>query len=119
MSIAELERAFCDLDGSITAIQGRERVLIKQLHEAAIRYADFRARWFLADPAERHDIDEQRSLAHNCFIDACNALSRACGRQGLSQDWRAVWGDARTGEDRKRIGDFACFIAFQCMINAR
>jgi len=73
----------------------------------------------LADAERRTELDATRSLAHDRFIDACNELSRACGREGLSQEWRAQWGEARTGEARRRIGDWAARIAYRLALEAR
>lgn len=93
--------------------------LLHEIHRTAVDYAMARARWQLADIEGRAELEKARSLAHDCFIDACNALSRACIRNDLDQDWRRVWGVARTGEERRRIGDFACFIAYRLMLGAR
>ena len=75
------------------------------LISSAIRYARLRTDWQLTSAEERVAMDEQRTRAHNTFIDDCNILSRAMVKQGLSVDWRAT-----LGQDRKEIGDFACFV---------
>ena len=90
-----------------------------ELQQAAIHYAMLHGRWFLADKGTRVEIDRTTSIAHDRFIDACKALSRTCGAAGLSLDWRAEWGPAQSGEARKRIGDFACYIAYRCTLKAR
>jgi hypothetical protein len=81
------------------------------LLRAATRYANLRAQWALTTPGkERDGYDRQRTLAHNVFIDSCNAMSRAMASQGLDIAWRKQLGDHYTREGRKVIGDFACFI---------
>jgi len=50
-------------------------------------------------------MDQRRTLAHNAFIDACNIMSRNMGKNDEDNSWRAA-----LGEDRKVIGDFACYI---------
>ena len=101
------------------ALPMAEQVFADEVHRSAFEYAVARGRWRLAGTDDRAAMEKGRSVAHDCFIDAINALSRACGRAGLSQEWRAMWGDGRTGEARKRLGDLACFIAWQLMLEAR
>ena len=97
----------------------KEVSLRDELQELALAYAHGRGTWRMANASERADLEASRSRIHDRFIDSCNALSRACGRSGLPQEWRAVLGDARTGEARRRIGDFACYIAYQLTLEAR
>ncbi len=73
--------------------------------DKAVRYARIRTDWELADLAGRHDLDEYRKRTHDALIDACNILSCAMVEQGLDTSWRE-----QLGEDRRTIGDFACFI---------
>lgn len=75
-----------------------------QLYRKAADYAVIRAEWYFLSLAERAERDRARSAAHNTFIDACNILSRAMHRANEGNKWRATLGD-----DRKRIGDFACY----------
>lgn len=75
------------------------------LFEKAVRYARIRADWQLANPDDRQQLDEPRRLAHTAFIDTCNILARAMREKGLNVTWRE-----QLGEDRKTIGDFACYI---------
>lgn len=84
------------------------------LIERAVRYSRLRTDWELADAEGRADIDEPRRLAHNAFIDVCNILTRAMRQQGLDTAWRE-----QLGEDRRRIGNFACFVHCILGLNAR
>jgi hypothetical protein len=72
---------------------------------SAVRYARMRTDWGLAPREERVRMDGARSRAHDAWIDACNILSRACAAAGRSNEWRRELGD-----ERKRIGDFACHL---------
>ena len=110
---------YAALKSILPALPTAQQVLADELHRSALEYAAARGRWRLAGTDDRAAMEKGRSLAHDCFIDAMNALARACGRAGLSQEWRAIWGDGRTGEARKRLGDLACFIAWQLMLEAR
>lgn len=71
----------------------------------AVRYARLRVDWLLADPEHRGDMSEERTRTHNALIDACNILSRQLHQRGRDTTWRAQLGD-----DRVRIGDYACYI---------
>jgi len=46
-----------------------------------------------------------RTAAHNALIDACNIMSRNMCETDEGIEWRRELGD-----ERKRIGDFACWL---------
>jgi len=84
------------------------------LFKAAVQYAGIRARWFLSSQEQRRDVDLARRTAHNRLIDACNILSRNMKNVGEDNSWRKT-----LGEDRKEIGDFACYLAAILGVRAR
>lgn len=86
----------------------------KDVFDLACRYARIRANWALAPREERRAMEDERTRAHNALIDAFNILSRFMARQGMDSSWRAD-----LGEDRKEIGDFACYIHYVLGIRAR
>lgn len=88
--------------------------LRKSLHKNAVRYAKLRADWFLVDREQRELMHEERRSAHNVFIDACNIMNRNMIKNGEDASWRKELGD-----DRKVIGDFACYLSFVLGIKAR
>ncbi len=71
----------------------------------AIRYARLRTDWALSDLSERKEMDGVRTAAHNALIDSCNILSRTMVRHEKSIQWRK-----ELGEERKEIGEFACYV---------
>lgn len=73
---------------------------------ASVAYAHARARWQLASAADRREADAARTRLHEGLIAAVNALSRNAAARGRDIEWRRELGD-----DRKRIGDFACWCA--------
>lgn len=90
----------------------REPLLVELRHdflEKAVRYARIRTDWELAEPAHRHELDEYRKRTHDALIDACNILSRTMAEHGHDSSWRE-----QLGQDRRIIGDFACFV--HCML---
>ena len=88
--------------------------LRKSFYKNAVRYAKLRADWFLVDREQRELMHEERRSAHNVFIDACNILSRNMIKNGEDASWRKELGD-----DRKIIGDFACYVNFILSIKTR
>jgi hypothetical protein len=76
-----------------------------ELIHRAVRYARLRADWQISASETRFGMDAERIAAHNALIDACNVLSRQMKRQGLDISWRD-----QLGEDRKEVGDFACYL---------
>jgi len=79
--------------------------LSNSLFRSAVRYAHIRAEWHFMSANEKLDEDEERSRAHNTFIDKCNILSRNQQATGEDGSWRIL-----LGNDRQIIGDFACYI---------
>ena len=75
------------------------------LIKSAVRYARIRTDWRLERPEARNAMSSDRTLAHDACIDSCNALSRFMANNGLPTAWRS-----RLGQDRKEIGDFACYL---------
>jgi len=59
-------------------------------------------------------MDEERTIAHNAFISACDVLSRNMKAAGEDIQWRF-----QIGNDRKSIGDFACLLHAVIGIKAR
>lgn len=88
--------------------------LRRQFLEAAVRYAERRAAWALAEQKDRPQLGAARTAAHDAFIDACNILSRNMAEAGEDNSWRR-----RIGSDRKEIGDFACLIHCLLGLSAR
>jgi hypothetical protein len=88
--------------------------LRRDLETAAIAYAHWRAQWALAAYEERREMETTRTAAHNAFIDSCSILSRAMARSGEDFSWRSTLGD-----ERKLVGDFACYLHCLLAIAAR
>lgn len=84
------------------------------LIEAAIRYARIRVDWLIADAEKQRSTSEDRTAAHNAFIAACDILGRNMDKNGEDGSWRA-----ELGQDRQRIGDFACYLHCILGLSAR
>ena len=87
--------------------------LYDDLHETAIRYATKRAEWSRMSREEKMDADQGRTMTHDSLITKFNILARWLRKQGYAANWRDELGDVeRDPALRKRIGDFACYMAF-------
>lgn len=78
-----------------------------------IRYAGFRSEWRLKTTQEKLDIDSSRTSAHDAVIRGLTIISR------LQGDKAAGWMSMLQLDDRKRIGDLACYVALWSGLEAR
>ena len=82
------------------------------MFRAAARYAKIRAEWFTYPLQERAVMDDERTSAHDHFISSLNTIANMQGETG--RQWRE-----RLGNDRKEVGDFACYITLFRGLEAR
>lgn len=94
--------------------------LYEDLVIASTEYAEVRANWLLWDLATKRNRDPGRTARHNTVIVACNMAARYLKSKGYEAAWRDVLGyEEEDRYYRKRIGDFACYLAFINGLNAR
>lgn len=91
--------------------------LLEDLIGSAIIYADFRARWSLMDFDERKKIGASRSLQHNAYMSNLEIVARYMKHKGWDSDWINKLGTKEN--DRKRLGDFACYLVCINAVSAR
>jgi len=103
MIILDYTTAYRAYQSILTSHLGEVR---KSLFKAAIRYATIRGEWHFLSREEREETDTERTAAHNHFIDCCNILSRQQVLYKEDTSWRTDITD-----DRKMIGDFACYLS--------
>jgi hypothetical protein len=108
MNYQAAETMFAQIESSA------HRDSVRELIACAVRYARIRTDWHLLSPEARMEQDSARTSAHNAFIDTCNILSRAMAKSGEPTEWRRL-----LDQDRKVIGDFACYIHCIRGIDAR
>ena len=82
--------------------------------QKAASYTKIRNDWEVMSREDRIDADMGRTLRHDGFITSLKILSRIAEQEGIDNSWRD-----ELGEERKRIGDFACFIAYITGISNR
>ncbi len=96
------------------------RELYAELIDEATAYAKIRADWLIIDKEKKAQIDSSRTSAHNSVIIKFNMIARCLKARGKAAKWRDVLGyEEDDAYNRKRIGDFACFLVFINCLNAR
>lgn len=94
--------------------------IYEELIAASTKYAAIRAKWLLLSREEKTELDSWRTSCHNSVIVKFNMLSRYLKMQDIDAKWRDSLGDEKDSPyNRKRIGDFACYLAFVNSLNAR
>ena len=94
--------------------------LYGELTKVATRYAAIRANWLLLSREEKSEQDSGRTSCHNSVITHFTMLERYLKQQGRTAAWRDELGyEEDDPNNRKAIGDFACYLAFVNAINAR
>ena len=79
--------------------------LLDNLIRKSVRYANIRAEWDLKSREEKMEEDSGRTIAHDVLISAVNMIARYQKEEG------SKWLELLGKDDRKRIGDFGCYIA--------
>ncbi|ETP71662.1 hypothetical protein UYO_2418 [Lachnospiraceae bacterium JC7] len=82
--------------------------------EKSSRYTFIRNQWETMTNEERAKADDSRTMAHNSLIASINVLARLAEKENKDNSWRNYLGD-----ERKRIGDFACFVSYITGISNR
>lgn len=87
---------------------------VSELIKKAIKYTEIRVNWEIMSREEKIDKDSLRTGYHDSFITSINIISRLLDLEGIDISWRD-----KLGDDRKRIGDFACFMSYMIGITNR
>lgn len=91
-----------------------------ELVEKCTSYAKMRADWTYHDASWKMDNDSLRTSKHDVVIGKFNQLARWLKKCGKEATWRDLLGYEEDNlYNRKRIGDFACFLAYIHGINGR
>lgn len=94
--------------------------IYEELVQKANEYSAIRAKWLLLDREQKMEIDPRRTSCHDSLIVKFNMMARYLKMQGKSASWRDELGytEEEPG-NRKRIGDFGCYLVFVNSVNAR
>ncbi len=117
ITLEECNRIYSLLLESLDHYDDDELELYQDLLERIVSYAHVRSRWYtVMDKKMRMEEDPARTARHDHLIRGFDILARYQESKGSDTTWRDNLGEA---ERRKRIGDFACYIAFMYAINSR
>lgn len=84
---------------------------------AATDYANKRSEWSVQTIVQRRRADESRTIQHDAFMMTLTKLARYMKNQAWDSEWIAQLGSVE--KDRKRLGDFACYMVCINSLNAR
>ncbi|MBP1576437.1 MAG: hypothetical protein J6A68_02780 [Oscillospiraceae bacterium] len=87
-----------------SSIEGIEE-FYEEFLQSAVNYAKTRAAWHFMSREEKMTEDSNRSAKHNDFISTFHAVCRNLGVEVIDKI------PCEALENRKTIGDFACYIA--------
>ncbi len=114
MLLSEADDIFKKLSSSLQTADRELVALYTDMITKAIDYAGIRSEWLLLSPEEKKYNKEQRELLHDTFIVTLNTMEEAMISRKIPTIWRN-----QLGSDRKRIGDFACYLALFYGLNSR
>ncbi len=104
-----------EIDAEETALELYNDLLLQ-----ATKYADYRANWLFWSNETKLEQDSRRSRCHDTLMDCFNILERYLKKIGKAATWRAALGSIEDDPfNRKRIGDFACFLVFINALSSR
>lgn len=112
LSYDEAKEIYETIQGNLDHADADIIDLYKDMVSRAVRYAHIRAGWNALPREQKQEQDPSRTSAHDAFIMSVNIIARTQGSVGAQ--WRE-----RLSDDRKRVGDFACYIALFEGINGR
>lgn len=90
------------------------QMLLADVLEDAVKYAQIRADWHFMTDLKRAEADSGRTIHHNAFLSSLHALARYAQKRGYDVSWKTA-----LERDRKDLGDFACYIHYALSIASR
>ena len=76
----------------------------------ASEYAEMRFKWSMMSFQERVVEDEFRTSKHNAFLNSLSMMRTVLQKKGKTTEWFDMMGEDIQKTNRKRAGDFACYI---------
>ena len=117
LTIEQASEIYCTIIESLDLDENDDREILQDYLMAAAKYANVRACWNILSREEKMDTDANRTACHNKVILHLNILARYLASKGKDVSWRDELGDDSL--HRKKIGDFACYVACLEGLNAR
>ena len=117
LTIEQASEIYRTIIESLDLDENDDREILQAYLMAAAKYANIRASWNLLSREEKMDTDANRTACHNKVILHLNILARYLASKGKDVSWRDELGDDNL--HRKKIGDFACYVACLEGLHAR
>ena len=114
LSVVDANDIFCEIEKDVASLGDVAKEMYDKFISSAISYAMVRSSWLLLTEEQKSALDKNRAIKHDLVITNIDILSRYLRENGKECDWRKELSDSR-----KRIGDFACYIAFIYGLKAR
>ncbi len=117
LDISEADEIFRAVLDGVDSRNEDEVEFFRDFIQKSVKYASRRASWQLISRGRRMDTDDMRTTEHDAVIRSLNILARLLKSHGKDTSWHERLGDEK--EHRKRIGDFACYVALFLGLGAR
>ena len=117
LTIEQASEIYRTIIESLDLDENDDREILQDYLMAAAKYANVRACWNILSREEKMDTDANRTACHNKVIRHLNILARYLASKGKDVSWRDELGDDSL--HRKKMGDFACYVACIEGLNAR
>ena len=114
ITIEEAHDIYEMLTGQLDENDEISQELWEDLLDKCFRYAAIRMQWSLYTREEKMEKDSLRTAVHDSLIISFNVIGRYHKKTGKDDSWRE-----KLGDNRKRVGDFGCYIAYIHAINNR
>lgn len=119
-----MEEAVIIFSTILKQVEERKDEVLTELYEdllhACVRYAKFRSDWALWSKEEKAEQDASRTSAHNRVIDTHTILYRYMFQIDADISWYEMLGYTDADKmTRKRLGDFACYVALLLGLDSR
>ena len=118
--LEDANRCFSELSQIAESTDETLKELYSDFVYACLRYAKIRSEWAFLTKEQKLETDSSRTSAHNSVINTHNILARYMTGIGRSTEWYTILSYNEADKmSRKRIGDFACYIALFLGLQAR
>ncbi|MEK5288135.1 hypothetical protein MKY69_00675 [Streptococcus sp. FSL R7-0212] len=114
ISFSEAEQIYSNLINSSNQLDKEFQEEWTTFVLLCVEYASARGKWLTLSREEKLANDEARTVTHNKVIYQLKLLKGLANEQDNDITWFESFND-----DRKRIGDFACYVAYIYSINGR
>lgn len=113
LSFEVCTKYFQDLVNALNDTDEESLTYWKDFISASVAYSQARGEWLLLSREEKHAKDDTRTTKHNKFIYTLKIFIAYSKQKGNKFTWFETIKD-----NRKQLGDLACYIAYVYAVNA-